>query len=380
MISVVCVFNDERVMAERLLVSLKSQTADYEVVAVDNRHSAFGSAAAALNHGAGRARGDWIIFIHQDVAFIASDWLAKAEALLRKHRPDGWAGVAGYSRSGKPVAFLRDRAALLGLPFTEPVEAQTLDEVLLIHTREAEGYEYFDERVPGWHAYGVEACCAAIRAGKKNYVISLPVWHDSKGTNLDGLEEAHRYVWQKHAAAFRRIYTTCGTLPDQYGWGGGPSSQLRRRVAGRLRAAAFRLYGYRARRFGRFNEALEESTEHKDVVVCLHDRCGQEPVEASAFVPYPQRSRRVIHHFSGLDVEQVESDCVIIAPDLSPKLRGQLGRLDHLRKSARRLLVCLDMDTAWASPRLCRSLLREAASYRLTCNPDGKRIALLDLC
>ncbi|MGB8510003.1 MAG: glycosyltransferase family A protein, partial [Pyrinomonadaceae bacterium] len=78
----VCVFNDGEVLERRLLASLRAQTSPHELVTVDNRESQFDSAAKALNRGARRAHGDWIIFAHQDVALLSPDWLARCEEML----------------------------------------------------------------------------------------------------------------------------------------------------------------------------------------------------------------------------------------------------------------------------------------------------------
>ncbi|HEV2904060.1 MAG TPA: glycosyltransferase family 2 protein, partial [Pyrinomonadaceae bacterium] len=228
MISIVCVYNNAQVLRERLLHSLDQQAVSYELIDVDNRQSRFQSAAAALNWGAAQARGDWLLFAHQDVALLSDEWLARAERLLNELNPVGWCGVAGSDQTGRSRGMLLDRAHLSGEPIATPLEIQTLDECVLIHRRAGDRNGYFDEGLTGWHAYGVEACCAAIREGAKNYVLPLPVWHDSKTTNLAGLEEAHQYVWQKHGGALKRIATTCGNLPDEYGWGNSANCSLKR--------------------------------------------------------------------------------------------------------------------------------------------------------
>ena len=73
MISVVCVYNNEAILKVALLRSLQSHTATFEPILLDNRDSRYKSAAQALNEGARRATGDFIMFVHQD------RWLADAE-------------------------------------------------------------------------------------------------------------------------------------------------------------------------------------------------------------------------------------------------------------------------------------------------------------
>ena len=67
MISIVCVFNDKKVLNEYLLESLKNQTAHYELILIDNTKNKFKSASEALNYGAKNANGNYLMFVHQDV-------------------------------------------------------------------------------------------------------------------------------------------------------------------------------------------------------------------------------------------------------------------------------------------------------------------------
>lgn len=379
MIAVVCVFNDFEVLEQRLLSSLKTQTAQVEIVTVDNRDSRFGNAAAALNFGAGEVTADWILFVHQDVELLSSHWLSKAEEMLENHQPAGWVGIAGLSTSGKPYGILRDSAMLRGLPYEGFIEVQTLDEVLLVHRREANGYHYFDQGVPGWHAYGVEACCRAMLEGKKNYVAPLPIWHDSKRTNLDGLAAAHQYVWQKYGTALGRIYTTCGVLPDANSSATNHAVSISQRALRRLRATALRARGFHHAYLKWYEEELEALTEDVAVIECLHQPASQEPIEAGAFAALPERTRRIIHRFCGLGFDRLESDFVVIAADLAVTLHTSCEAIDKLRKNLRRLLICLDLEDAKRHQSLWRALLKRSVAPRLTVHYDGSRIAVLPI-
>jgi len=378
MISVVCVYNNRDVLEQRLLNSLERQNTRYDVVTVDNRGGAFASAAKALNHGAERASGEWILFVHQDVALLSQDWLACAEDILERDSPTGWVGLAGCDTRGKLKGFMLDRAALFGQPFDALSEVQTLDECLLIHRRLLQGQKYFDEAVPGWHAYGVDACCAALRAGKKNYVIPLPIWHDSASTNLPGLAEAHAYVWRKHKSDLQRIYTTCGTLPDLYGWAKkGPS--VSDRIRYRMRGLSKRLYGLNEPEPAWFAETLESLTEDEQVVECLHRRFSTEEVTASGFVPQPVRRRSIRHKFSGLDACDLKSDCVVIAPDLARSIPDEIESVDEMARGLRRLIICVNLGHLWRRPTTWRKLLRQAVARYLTTSWDNTSVLILQL-
>ena len=378
MISIVCVYNDAAVLDGRLLGSLARQSARHEVVPVDNRASRFASAAAALNWGASQARGDWLLFAHQDVALLSGDWLARAENLLESHAPRGWCGAAGTDASGRFRGMLVDRAALDGEPFDAPEEVQTLDECLLIRGRDGEGRAYFDEGLTGWHAYGVEACCAAIRGGAKNYVLPLPVWHDSASTNMRGLEEAHRYVWEKHGAALRRITTTCGDLPAEYGWGRRSLGDSLKGAWGRVETSYYhRVAGYPSAFHHVFGERLDALTDAEEEVECLHRREWYGPLEARAFSARAARRRRVVHRFEGWDAGESGAGCVVVATDLTAALPDDLGPLKSLRGRARRVIACLNWEDArGARWKALRGLARRV---ELTRRWDGSRVAVLEL-
>lgn len=380
MISIVCVYNDAGVLDRRLLGSLAAQAGRHEVIPVDNRASRFTSAASALNWGASRAAGDWLLFAHQDVALLARDWLARAEGVLERHAPRGWCGVAGTDASGRFRGMLVDRSALDGEPFDEPEEVQTLDECLLIHRREAGAHKYFDEGLAGWHAYGVEACCAAIRGGAKNYVLPLPVWHDSASTNMAGLEEAHRYVWEKHGAALGRITTTCGDLPGEYGWGERSLADSLRGVWGRVETSYYhRVAGYPGAFHHILGEWLDAQTATEQTVECLHRRAWYGPLEARAFAARAKCPRRVVHRFAGWDVAEPESGCVVVATDLAAVLPDDLGELPALCARARRVLVCVNWEDARARPSRWKALEARALGVELTRRWDGTRAAVLEL-
>lgn len=378
MISVVCVFNDGEVLERRLLACLRGQTSEHEVVAVDNRASRFESAAKALNWGARRAHGEWLLFAHQDVELLSADWLAQAERMMdRTPQPAAWFGVAGATAKGRMVGILRDRAAIWGEVFDAPLEVQTLDECLLLGRREEDRTEYFDERMPGWHAYGVEACCAALHAGAANYVLPLPVWHDSMATNLAGLEAAHAYVWAKHGGERKRIYTTCGVLPESYGWQGRPWKGLPQRLARRLAAARYELVGHRRALRREFLETLEEMTGAEQLIECLHARAPFGPIEAAAMQPQSQRLRRVVHRFEGWEASATESAALVVWTDLARSAATHLDELDALGGRGRRL--CVNLDDVRAATGLWKELQRRSAAVTLTRRDDGTPVAIFEL-
>ena len=101
MLSLVCVYNNQNTLEERLKAGFARQTVPYQLICVDNRDGRFAGAAAALNHAAALATGAWIIFLHQDVELLCDDWLDRVEASLTHLDPKGWHGVVGRTSTGR---------------------------------------------------------------------------------------------------------------------------------------------------------------------------------------------------------------------------------------------------------------------------------------
>ncbi len=212
MFSVVCVYNNEKSLNNYLLRSLKEQSAKFELIKIDNRPGVFKSASKALNYGGEKAKGKYILFVHQDVVFYSKFWLEDAEKMLEKISSLGVAGCSGKMDNGKRRGFIKDRCQLWGEPFSKPEEVQTLDEGVLIIPKVAFDRLRFDEKLEGWHAYGVDYCLMVKEKGLKAYAIPAFIYHYSPSRNYGGLLQAHKKVWIKHRESFPSIFTTCGRL------------------------------------------------------------------------------------------------------------------------------------------------------------------------
>jgi len=210
--SVVCVYNNEKSFNNYLLKSLKEQSAKFELIKIDNRPGLFKSASKALNYGGEKAKGRYILFAHQDVVFYSKFWLEDAEKMLENISSLGIAGCSGKMDNGKRRGFMKDRCQLWGEPFSKPEEVQTLDEGVLIIPKVVFDRLKFDEKLEGWHAYGVDYCLMVKKKGLKAYAIPAFIYHYSPSRNYGGLLQAHKKVWIKHRENFPSIFTTCGKL------------------------------------------------------------------------------------------------------------------------------------------------------------------------
>jgi glycosyltransferase involved in cell wall biosynthesis len=219
MISVVCVSKDSKILDEYLLRSLKNQSSPYEFIGIDNTDGKYESAASALNDGAKRVTGDYIMFAHNDVSFLSSDWLEQVEILLRSIPDLGVAGVAGavgklrYHKVISNIAHGEPPRPTGEIVITYPTSVQTVDECLFIVPRKVYEKNHFDETIcTGWHLFATDLCLTCGEQGLVNYVLPVIMYHRSDGRSMspDFYDTISR-LCLKHRGRYRRIVTTCTT-------------------------------------------------------------------------------------------------------------------------------------------------------------------------
>jgi len=227
MISVVCVFNNLEVLNNYLLPSLKRQTAEFELILIDNRSGKYPSIALALNEGGNQAKGDYVMFIHQDVSLMSSDWLANAEKIVETLERFAIAGVAGKKNEKGVISNITHGSPPISagkIQLQKPEIVQTLDECLVIIPRSLFSELPFDaEACDNWHLYAVDYCLSVQKAGLNAYVIPIRVYHASShkpkrkteillsGDPLyPGYFSTLRKLVKKHGQTVNIIYTTCG--------------------------------------------------------------------------------------------------------------------------------------------------------------------------
>ena len=220
MISLIVVYNKKEKLDKCLLSSLKNQEADFETILIDNTKNDFPSAAEALNYGAKKAKGEYLMFVHQDIELNSKLWLKEAEKILREISDLGVAGVAGMSEKGKNnkergKGCISDCGEIWqwSNSLSKPEEAQTLDDCLLIIPRPVFQKLQFDKKTfDGWHCYGLDYSLAVKSIGLKAYVLPLFVYHRSSRANTKDLLKYQKRIYQKHKNNFKTIYTTLGEI------------------------------------------------------------------------------------------------------------------------------------------------------------------------
>jgi hypothetical protein len=235
-LSIICVFNDALVREQCLDSSIERHRAevdDLDYVMVDNREGAFQSAGAALNVGASRARHDHLVFAHQDVVLHSLTALEQAVAVLEADHSIGLAGAFGVERAGRLVGRIRDRVVLIGERADEPVDVDSIDEVLFIVPRRVFDRERLSEAPEfAWHAYAVEYGLRLRQNGLRVCAVDVPLTHNSLSINTARVDAA--------VAELTRAYPDA--LPVRT-----PSGIVTRRLSARRRGGLIGRHAWRLR-------------------------------------------------------------------------------------------------------------------------------------
>jgi hypothetical protein len=212
--SVICCYNNPKLLRTNLQKSLEAQNTQFEFIPVANTDDRFDSIPKALNYGARRASGDYLMFVHQDVFLCGGDWVKRAQRLVESIENCGVAGVSGVTAQGGFKGRIYDRGLIWGRPISSPEEVQTLDEQLFIISRHLfktleldEGFRY--------HSYLADYCLRVLKRGLKVYVLPLTVEHNS--VTIATLQAApiggeDQRLYRKHRAEWPVIYKTTGVL------------------------------------------------------------------------------------------------------------------------------------------------------------------------
>jgi glycosyltransferase involved in cell wall biosynthesis len=213
MITIICVFNDQRSLELNLLKSIRTQNVNYELVLIDNCRNT-SCLPVALNKGASKTKGDYLMFVHQDVELVGDSWLQKAEAVLDGIKDLGVAGIAGVDDSGCFHGYIADRGTLLGEPAMAPTKVMTVDEQLMIVPKRVFECLKIDEGYR-WHSWAADYCLNVNLLGLRPYVVPMMVRHNSSSLPLlrtGKLETDDFRLMQKHKDRYRTIQKTTGTI------------------------------------------------------------------------------------------------------------------------------------------------------------------------
>ena len=168
----------------------------YELIHIDDARSL----SEGYMRGLHRARGESIVFCHDDIGLISPDF---ATALRRQLMAFDLIGLAGTARLSGPTWFWSGPlhsaariatpsgsgivAGLLGAQVGAMADAQALDGVFIAGRREVFEHVPFDrETFDGFHFYDIDQSYRAFLAGYRcGVALDLLIWHQSGGDFTD---------------------------------------------------------------------------------------------------------------------------------------------------------------------------------------------------
>ncbi len=220
MISVICVYNDRDLLDKYLLKSLKTQSVKYELILLDNTKQKFKSAPEALNYGGNKAKGDHLLFVHQDVDLKSDARLKNIEEIMDGLNNCGIAGVAGIQMNEYKIKSNIENG-IPPIPVGEkikiPTEVQTLDECLVIIPKSVFQTYKFDEKLVGWHLYTVDYCLNIKKQGFNVYVLPTYIYHRSYMLHYpQEYYELLEIIFDKYKDHYKRIHSCCGVYNTSY--------------------------------------------------------------------------------------------------------------------------------------------------------------------
>lgn len=221
--SIICSYNDENILHDNLLRSLNNQSnVRYEIILVDGNQIKFKSAAQALNYGASKAKGSFLIFSHQDIRFLHKDTLFKLSQFCKEYS-FGIAGVAGLAeRNGHIAPFSKivhgeSKNIVVDTVFDQPMQAISLDECFFIIPRRL--FNNFRFRYLGntWHLYATDFLLQVTKEHYNAYIVPISLWHLSAGNSLNvNYFDAVQALSKLERNNRRIFYTLYGKWPTNF--------------------------------------------------------------------------------------------------------------------------------------------------------------------
>jgi hypothetical protein len=196
--AIIAAVNDDAVFSSNL--GRSPDLPDYKVYPMRGH----ASASAAYNAAIDSTDEGIMVFLHQDI-YLPAGWIetvaARIEAIEATDPNWGVLGVLGVDLAGRVVGetYSSGLRKVVGQRLEQPVEVQSLDEIVLI-VRRASGIR-FDSELPGFHLYGTDICQIAWEAGKGCYAIDAFCIHNSCGIYMlpGAFWKAYKHLARKWA-------------------------------------------------------------------------------------------------------------------------------------------------------------------------------------
>ena len=208
MISIICACNNKELLDNMLIPSIKKQTyADYEIIIVDAKKEGLIGAAQTLNYGASLAKGEILLFCHQDIEFIYDDAFNQIVNYCNNY-DFGIAGVAGKA-SNKHVyssVIQGDTKTQAGIKCDKVITVETLDECLFIIKKDK--FVKFNENNKSWHLYAVDYSLTSQENNQNVLIFPIEIYHLSPGYSLNDSFYKELLRLGKRHKKNKYIYTT----------------------------------------------------------------------------------------------------------------------------------------------------------------------------
>jgi tetratricopeptide (TPR) repeat protein len=204
----ICSVDPQRLARARASIATACDGVDWELVAIHDARSL----AEGWNRALARARGDVVVFCHDDIVLLGDGFAGRLRGALDAHDVVGVAGTRrmsgpSWAWSGAPYAFgwvahVREGKPLVGAyalegPCIDGIES--LDGVFIAGRRElADAIRFDGDTYDGFHLYDADFCRRARAAGHSLAVrCDLPLVHWSEGRfGPDWARFARRFLAQ----------------------------------------------------------------------------------------------------------------------------------------------------------------------------------------
>ena len=217
-ISVICVFNEKKLLEDFLLSSLKKQGyKNYELILVDSLNLGFDRASDALNYGYQKSNGDILLFIHQDVELLEESILSSIAEYSSKNE-FGVAGVAGIVEKENQVysSVLQGKEKkTAGNIISRSLDVDSIDECMFFVKRDS--FKCFDDLGKTWHLYAVNYSIKCKLSNEKVVIVPLPIYHFSPGWSLnDSYWNTVIKLGERYRGQINMIPTVFGIYPNTF--------------------------------------------------------------------------------------------------------------------------------------------------------------------
>jgi hypothetical protein len=208
---IVCSVDDTRFASISSVISQRLDSTAYEIIRIPDARSM----ADGYTRGTAQSRGDRLIFCHDDIEILNSDF---AQRLDENFKRFDLIGVAGASRvvsgrwvgAGPPWIFgqVAGRAARggitvaqYGVPMATVPGIKVMDGLFLASRREVAERVGFDAQTfDGFHLYDLDFTFASYLAGYRLAVATdIHLYHHSMGS--------YDQEWQKYVTRFEQKYS-----------------------------------------------------------------------------------------------------------------------------------------------------------------------------